>query len=525
VTTALRDNEAQLKGFAKVIRDATKSKRTEDALRESEERFRFALEATKIGAWELDLTTGEAKRTPRHDQIFGYDKLLDEWTYEKFHHHAHPDDREHVDQAFKKALSQGSTWEFECRIYTAKNELRWIWACGAVRSDEEGRPRSITGLVSDVSADKRIEQELREAKDEAERANRQKSAFLANLSHEIRSPLGAISGFSELLREGEASQEENQRFIDTIVRNSSALSQLVDDLLDLSKVEAGQLSYEKQPFELPELIKDVMFTLAQKASEKNISLTSKIDKDVQESVVSDAARLRQILINIVGNAIKFTPPKGEVDVTVKLKRSVDDKKSLLCFAVKDTGIGLAPEEIGKLSRGLARALGGDIVITDCAPGKGCTFEISVESNNMPQQYSEREKEQGDELAINTKLLKGVRVLLAEDSCDTQELMAHVLQRYGAEVVVVDDGAKALECALNDEPEVVLMDIQMPVVDGYTAARMLREKGFNRPIIALTAHAMASEHEKSLRAGCNDHLTKPIDIQQLVATVVKHVKSD
>ncbi len=371
--------------------------------------------------------------------------------------------------------------------------------------------------------------QLRHSKKEAEKANVAKSAFLANMSHEIRTPLAAILGYSELLR-SPASGMDRSKFVDVICRNGKLLSTLIDDILDLSKIEAGHLEVELVEFKLHQLVENVMDLFYEQAKTQGINLSVEFDTSTPDQVTSDPTRIRQILINLVGNALKFTSV-GYVKLKVK---PIYSPSLMLHFAVEDSGIGMNKEQEAKLfkpfgqadssmtrkyggsglglalSRKLAEALGGTVSIKSCEPEKGCTFVACVKAKRVglvaPQIESAKSK------VIHSK------VLLVDDSQENQICVKFLLEKNGINVDVASDGREAIDKIHSGDYDVILMDVQMPVLNGYDATRELREEGYKKPIVALTAHAMAEDYERSLNAGCDAHITKPVDIAFLVRTI-------
>ena len=385
--------------------------------------------------------------------------------------------------------------------------------------------------------------ELSHAIREAEHANSLKSAFLANMSHEIRTPLGAIMGFADLLRERNLDVATREQFLETISRNSKALTRIIDDILDLAKVESGKLDVETLEFSFKELINDVIDLFRENVRAKGIAIHAEIDPRVPARISSDPTRLRQILINIVGNAVKFTD-KGSVTV---IARAVHDENDRFFFSifVKDTGVGISEEQrqnlfqpfmqadntttrkfggtgLGlALSRRLANALGGDISITESEIGAGCTFSITFEAGIARQKTVLVPFGKMSGVDREMMPLADLRILIADDSPDNRFLITRILHKNGATVEIATNGLEAYRLAMDGQYDLILMDIQMPEMDGYAATRNLREAGFKKPILALTAHAMAEERARSMAAGCNGHLTKPLSTPLLIQTIRSH----
>lgn len=387
--------------------------------------------------------------------------------------------------------------------------------------------------------------EVKEAKEMAEAASTAKSEFLANMSHEIRTPLGAILGFTSLLADPELSPEARNEYIQIITRNGSLLSRLIDDILDLAKVEAGRLEAEVTTFSLPELINDVVSLLGVRAQEKGLDLVVEKDTKMPIQIATDPFRLRQILLNIIGNAIKFTQ-KGSVTITQKYEKMLKSDEHKIIFEIEDTGIGISEEQrkvlfqsfaqadssttrkyggtgLGlNLSKKLARILGGNVWLAERDEKGGSTFIIEIKTPFVSFN-GENEKNGIDDSKKTIELNDKAKVLVVEDSEDNQLLMKHILSGKGIDVDFANNGIEGVEKALQGTYDIVLMDIQMPVMDGHEATRKLRSKGFEKPIVALSAHVMKEEIAKSLDAGCNEHLVKPLDSKKLFE-VLSHLCS-
>jgi PAS domain S-box-containing protein len=504
------------------------------ARKEAEESLNFALQAAQIGNWDYDAINDQTRRSTRFDKIFGYETAKPTWGYVDFMRHIHPEDRDRADAQFRSALARGEDYIIDCRIVWPDDSIHWVSMRGRVYVNRQGRAMRMAGLVLDITAEKLFERELNEAKTAAEDANREKSNFLANMSHEIRTPLGAILGFTDLLSENSITDEKRKEYLKVIRRNGRNLSELIGDILDLSKIEAGCLELESQSISINDLIESVMTLLKTKADDKKLDLVVRRVGSIPRNIKTDPLRLRQILLNIIGNAIKFTNA-GSITVTIESSHTPDGKDRNLFFTVKDTGRGISEEETLRLfqpftqadssttrkyggtglglalSQKLARALGGDLILSDSVRGLGSTFVISIplvpdytETVSLPSEPKVTPKNS------RSQPLQGLRVLLAEDSPDNQFLIRQILAKSGIFLEVADDGAAAVEMATQDNYDLVLMDMQMPKLDGYEATRELRKRGLDLPIIALTAHAMRQDREKCLAAGCSEYLSKPIN---------------
>jgi signal transduction histidine kinase/ActR/RegA family two-component response regulator len=395
--------------------------------------------------------------------------------------------------------------------------------------------------------------ELEIARRRAEQANKAKTEFLANMSHEIRTPMTAILGFADilLLEEGtESAPPERIDALQTIKRNGEHLLELLNDILDLSKIEASCLAVERIRFAPTKIVSDVISLMKIRAEAKSLEFRVAYAGQIPETIESDPTRLRQILINLVGNALKFTTA-GSVEIRVRLLHG-DTDEGRLEFAVADTGVGMTREQLDRLFRPFTQA---DASTTRKFGGTGLGLSITKRLTEMLGGRIGAESEAGLGstfiATIATGPLSGVRmiepsaprpsapkptsvaqpqtsilnrrVLLAEDGIDNQRLVSFVLKKAGAHVSIVENGQAAMELALEardaGQPyDVILMDIQMPVMDGYTATSRLRAAGYDGPIIGLTAHTMSGDRDKCIAAGCDDYATKPIDRAKLVSLI-------
>jgi signal transduction histidine kinase/DNA-binding response OmpR family regulator len=390
---------------------------------------------------------------------------------------------------------------------------------------------------------------IQRAKEAAESASVAKSQFLANMSHEIRTPMTAILGFAETLLEPTTSESERRAAVKTIVRNGAHLLQILNDILDLSKIEAGKLAVEQIEVSPVRVAADVVSIMRVRANAKELALALRYLTPIPQAIVTDPTRLRQILLNLLGNAIKFTE-RGSVELQISLERDSGEPK--LRFDVIDTGIGMTPAQLKTLfaaflqadgsttrrfggtglglviSRQLARFLGGDVSV-ESEFGRGSKFRVTVATGPLagialvdnPSEVIDADAQ--TEAAVLTPIELNARILLVEDSPDNQLLIASLLRKNGADVEVASDGRSGVEKALSSLHatlpfDVVLMDMQMPVLDGYEATRLLRKGGFRRPVIALTANAMSTDRDECLAAGCDDYAVKPINRAELVRQI-------
>jgi signal transduction histidine kinase len=388
-------------------------------------------------------------------------------------------------------------------------------------------------------------EELELSKKAADEANRAKTAFLANMSHEIRTPLAAIIGFTDVMRDTSLPSAERLEVADIIARNGQQLSSLINNILDLSKIEAGKTDVELIAFSLPSFTAELMSTVQGSIVQKGLEFKAEISPSLPAVIEADPTRLRQIVVNLVSNAVKFTA-KGSITIRVTVDPtpgSTPDSTSRLLFDVIDTGVGLKPEQqkllftpftqadssvtrkyggtgLGlSLSKSLANAMGGDVVLHESEEGRGSWFRASIQFREVDTAVATRKAKAGFD-----KVLDGLTILLAEDSPDNQLLMKRYLSRAGVSVTTADNGKTVVELATAKSFDFILMDVQMPIMDGLTATRKLRAQGYRGPIFALTAHALKEEQERSFDAGCDAHLTKPFDREKLIEAITRFKKA-
>ena len=457
-------------------------------------------------------------------------------------------------------LKSASMRDNEMTYKTASGKLVSALVSASMMRDNSGRPQAIITVGKDITARKQIEQDLLEAKTQAEVANRAKSAFVANMSHELRTPMTAILGYADLLSRPNISAAERDRCIQTVCRNGRHLLSIINDILDVSKIEAGKMTVEQINCSPAQVVADIGSLMTGRAADKALNFNIHYTGSVPQTIQSDPTRLRQILMNLVGNAIKFTE-RGSVKLLVTWigpEPGSLSSKGKLRFDVVDTGVGLSAEQIEKLfapfvqaassttrkcggtglgltiSRRLARMLGGDLTVHS-VPGEGSTFSLTISTGDLTGvPMIDRATLAGQtniapapSTSSQTVKLTG-RVLLAEDGEDNRVLIGYYLRELGLEVVAVENGRLARDRALESEKKLepfnlVLMDMQMPEMDGYEATRQLRAAHYRRPIVALTAHAMGGDREKCLTAGCSDFAVKPIEWDKLLQVLKNYLR--
>jgi PAS domain S-box-containing protein len=498
------------------------------ASNEASERLRMTMAAARIGTWELDVTTGWVDWSDNVRELLNLPPGEPRGTFSEFLSSVHPDDR-----AAAEALGFPDPYTVVYRVLLAGGGTRWLEGKGRVFHDRDGRPLRVTGTVMDVTPQKEASAQLRLARDEAESANRAKSDFLATMSHEIRTPLAGILGMAEIL--GRTDLDSSQRrHLTSLTRAAEGLLGLINGILDLSKVESGRMELERIPLRLEELAADVCGVLAPEATRKGLRLQWAPDPGLPPRVLGDPSRLRQVLLNLLGNAVKFTE-RGEVTLSARpLEGGQVELK------VQDTGVGIPANRLSKIfdpfaqasastarthggtglglaiSARLVEIMGGKLEVAS-EVGKGSTFWFAI-----PLPVAEALPPTPPEAPRPTGSRASLKVLVAEDNPVNRDVLLLMLQEMGCEAVVVADGAEAVEQMRAAEFDAVLMDVQMPGMDGLRATRLIRarEKGRGKrtPIIAVTANAMQGERERCLGAGMDGYLTKPVRPEELAAVL-------
>ena len=539
--------------FTGTVHDITERKEAEHAIKQNEERFRTIADAIPQMMWTTGHDGAADYSNARWHQYTGLSfEQTEGWGWKDA---MHPDDAERIIATWSDCLQTGGAYSGECRFKRgADGVYRWFLIRGVAVRDSGGDITRWIGTCTDIDDQKRA-QDIEAARMEAETANRAKSEFLANMSHEIRTPMSAILGYADLLLDSDQTDSDRYNAINVIRRNGAHLLTVINDILDLSKIEAGEMNVEKIECSPCQILADVASLMRVRAKERGLKFELKTVGPIPETIQTDPTKLRQILINLIGNAVKFTEA-GWVRVVAKLAGSTDSADPGMRFEVIDSGIGMSPEQVANLfhpfvqadtsttrrfggtglglviSQRLAKMLGGEIIV-DSDSGRGSLFAVTIATGplaavKMLSDCTEVMVAPSAAPSQSDLRLHG-RILLAEDGLDNQALLSGYLRRAGAQVEIAENGRIAYEQVtetLHSDPEpafdLILMDMQMPELDGYGATAKLRSAGYEGPIIALTAHAMADDRTRCLQAGCTDYLSKPVHRSTLLSTLQRHM---
>lgn len=528
-------------GAIAIYKDLSEKKELMRELSEYKEKCKIALEGGQFGLWELDIVDRKLIHVNDWEKNLGYqgnelDDGLDTWLSL-----IHPDDIPKVHYKYNRHMESMEEYVVEYRIRCKNNGYRWIRSKGRlVEWDERGRPVRMIGTHEDISKERLIQEELKEKyeqlailKCEAESANRAKTQFLANLSHEIKTPLNGVISAIQLLQSSDLN-EEQEKYVNLLKNSADNLVAIIDNLLDISKLEAGKIELSNEPFNLRETVSNIYSNLLVAANVKGLEAGCYFDPHIDPEVVGDELRLKQILTNLMSNAVKFTD-KGYISFRVRLISS-NDYVQKIEFSVKDTGIGIDESYRPKIfqsffqgdlsnnkkykgtglglaiAKQLADLMKGDIHC-ESEVGKGSTFYFTCVLKRRNSIKGENTSEQNE----NTNGLTSDKVILCiEDDLINQEIMESIIIKRGYRYLAAYDGNEALEKLKENKVDLILMDIQLPGFNGYEVTRIVREMENTKriPIVAMTAYAIYEDRQKCMEAGMDDYISKPIDIEKL-----------
>jgi PAS domain S-box-containing protein len=510
------------------------------------EQLLFAAENTDIGLWYWDFEEDKIYSTPRCNELFGL-SAYDTLDYDTIRNTIHPDDRAEVEEFIERSRNEGVKYEEEFRILHRNGSVEWVCAEGKSLMDGNGRPQRMMGVVRDITQQKIASEELqrvhereRKAREEAVEANRAKDFFLAFVSHELRSPLNAILGWSKILLTKKVDEDTRRSALETIERSARFQTKLINDLVDSARVSSGKLKLEYLPANLYDIVRNSYQAQKPIAENRNIEFTFGSD-NTRIPVYGDSNRLQQVFGNIISNALKFTPEGGKVQIEVR----TGDEAVEVCVA--DTGMGIRPEalpsifrqfsqgdsEDGKPNGGLGLGLsivkilvtkhGGTVHAESAGPGKGSRFIVK-----LPLSGNHRtENENGSENDLPDRpSLKGTRILIVEDDQDSRDVL-HLFFEQGGAVVASADSARSalawLSANSNVLPDVIISDLAMPEEDGFSLITRIRrmppEKGGRIPALALSAFTSVESRQRAIAAGFNRYRTKPFEPDLLVRDIV------
>lgn len=534
-----------LRNTLHISRITKEREETELALRISEARLAEAQRIARVGNWEYDLKSDSFYCSAEILNILEAEENF-QITVESFLSFVHHEDRQLVAEAWAD-LFTNSAIKVDYRIVTSRG-IKYAHSQGYAIKNKEGATLKIVGTSQDITERKLIEQELTNAKSIAESSMKVREVFLANMSHEIRTPMNAILGFTRLLYETNLTPEQ-KGFIDAIHFSGDNLLVIINDILDLSKIQSGKLTIEKCEFNLNELFTGIVGVLRPKAQEKGLRFITRIDQNIPSVIKGDPVRLNQILTNLITNAIKFTS-KGSVSLEISSATAVGPDV-LLAFQITDTGIGISQEKLSSIfetfvqaSSDTTRKYGGTglglaivkslvelqdgKISVESNPGVGSSFTVHLPYGKVdhevvhlsPQNFHHND---------TYEQLRGIAVLIAEDNAVNQLLVKKVLEKPGCHIDIASNGLEAVTYIKSKKYDIVLMDIQMPEMDGYEATAYIRNQlpePFCRiPIIAMTAHAFGSDITKCISAGMNDYISKPFRAEDLFSKIIKYLVAE
>jgi PAS domain S-box-containing protein len=533
-------------GYVNCCHDIHEKVRIEEESKFINERYDLAVQGSSDGIWDwIDVKSEDEWWSKRFYELLGYADQEIPSTRSTFKSLLHKDDVDKTFKAVNSAFEFDEPFNIEYRLKTKSGVYRWFQGRAKVVRDEIGNPTRMSGSITDITARKRAENDLKEAVIKAESATKSKALFLANMSHEIRTPLTAIIGFTETAKLPDCSPELMQEALDVVSSSSQHLLGIINDILDLSKLDAGAVVCEKINFSVVKILLDTQKLFQLRAKENGLSLNYHYNWPLPSTITGDPLRLKQVLLNLIGNAIKFTK-SGSVDVTTSFNQATNK----IQISIKDTGIGLTTDQQATLftpftqaDTSTSRKFGGTglglsitkqllemmsgTISVNSIHNKGSVFTVELDTSSSTgfTMLSSVEQSTNDfvQKENNSTLptLKG-KILIAEDVAANRRLLEVILRKTDLEIVFALNGREAIEATTKNNFDLILMDMQMPEVDGFEATKEIRSKNKKVPIIAFTANALNEDIIRTQEAGCNSHLDKPLDRKQFIETLMLYL---
>jgi len=535
------DSNGAMNGAVAIYKDVSEKKELAKKLNEYEEKCKIALEGGQFGVWDLDIRNNKLIHLNDWEKKLGYDENELDHSLDTWLSLIHPDDLSEVSKKFNRHKESKEEYVVEYRVRCKNTSYKWIRSKGRIIEwNDDGKPLRMLGTHEDITKERLIQEELKEKyeqlailKQEAESANKAKSQFLGNLSHEIKNPLNGVITAIQLLQSSSLT-EEQIKYVNLLKNSADSLVAIIDSLLDIAKLESVKMELCTEPFNLRETISSIYNNLLMAANMKGLEVGCYFDPKIDYEVIGDEIKLKQILTNLISNAIKFTN-EGYISFRVRLL-SDDENEQKIEFSVKDTGIGI-PENCKPkifqsffqadlsnnkkykgaglglaIAKQLAELMNGDIFY-ESTVGRGSTFYFTCTLKRQKSLDSLVEEEKKKE---HNRQLTDKVVLCIEDDLINQEIMESIIIKRGYKYLAAYDGSEALEKLKENKVDLILMDIQLPGLNGYELTKIIRNMEDKKkiPIVAMTAYAMYEDRAKCMEAGMDDYISKPIDIEKL-----------
>ncbi len=542
----LFDSDGNVTGYRGTAQDITELKEARHELDQQRERLLAILEGAELGLWDWNVKTGETVFDERWARMLGYELDEVEQNVDTWARFVHPEDLDFVTKLLQKHLKG------EVPVYVAEHRVRhkngdWLWIMDTgkvLERDAKGEPVRMAGIHMDITPRKRTEEQLRQARLEAETADQMKSQFLANMSHEIRTPMNAILGFTDILQQ-EARDDTQREYLSIISTSANTLLRLIDDILDLSKIEAGKMELQTSIFDPRVLAGDITQLFKLRSQEKGLTFEMAVDEEVPEALYADEIRIRQILLNLIGNAFKFTQ-SGSIKASLTSRPCPENDSAVeLTLAVEDTGLGIPKDQLEEIfsafvqqkgqrhselggtglgltiTRRLAELMQGEISVSSKV-GAGSRFEVRIP--RVPMGATAEICETNLHYTADEIEFQPAKVLVVDDSPFNRSLARAYLNRLNLTCLEAANGREAIEAAKKHKPDLVLLDMVMPVLDGYETMKVFsaHEELSKIPVVALTASAMKGAAEKTREAGCKGYIQKPASFDDFLAELPRHL---